>query len=73
MIVGDTKLCHYHSSLANPHDASILSADYQCAGYYVDPNDSIDEAATDSIIDGENTNTPDTNPMEQDSENSSDE
>ena len=72
-VLGDTKFRHYHARFANPQDASILSADYQCAGYYVDPNDSIDEAATDSIIDGENTNTPDTNPMEQDSENSSDE
>ncbi|UPS45617.1 transglycosylase domain-containing protein [Prevotella sp. E15-22] len=72
-VLGDTKFRHYHARFANPQDASILSADYQCAGYYVDPNDSIDEAATDSIIDGENTNTPDTNLMEQDSENSSDE
>ena len=72
-VLGDTKFRHYHARFANPQDASILSADYQCAGYYVDPNDSIDEAAPDSIIDGENTNTPDTNPMEQDSENSSDE
>ena len=72
-VLGDTKFRHYHARFANPQDASILSADYQCAGYYVDPNDSIDETATDSIIDGENTNTPDTNPMEQDSENSSDE
>ena len=72
-VLGDTKFRHYHARFANPQDASILSADYQCAGYYVDPNDSIDEAATDSIIDGENINTPDTNPMEQDSENSSDE
>ena len=72
-VLGDTKFRHYHARFANPQDASILSADYQCAGYYVDPNDSIDEAATDSIIDDENTNTPDTNPMEQDSENSSDE
>lgn len=72
-VLGDTKFRHYHARFANPQDASILSADYQCAGYYVDPNDSIDEAATDSIIDGENINTPDTNPIEQDSENSSDE
>lgn len=72
-VLGDTQFRHYHARFANPQDASILSADYQCAGYYVDPNDSIDEAATDSIIDGENINTPDTNPMEQDSENSSDE
>lgn len=72
-VLGDTKFRHYHARFANPQDASILSADYQCAGYYVDPNDSIDEAATDSIIDDENINTPDTNPMEQDSENSSDE
>jgi len=73
-VLGDTKFRHYHVRFANPQDASILSADYQCAGYYVDPNDSIDEAATDSIVDGENSNTTDTNPMElQDLENSSDE
>ena len=72
-VLGDTKFRHYHARFANPQDASILSADYQCAGYYVDPNDSIDEAATDSIIDDENIITPYTNPMEQDSENSSDE
>ena len=53
-VMGDPKFRHYHAKFANPQDASITAAAYQCAGYYVDPNDSIDENATDSLgIDGE--------------------
>ena len=53
-VMGDPKFRHYHAKFANPQDASISAAAYQCAGYYVDPNDSIDENATDSLgIDGE--------------------
>ena len=53
-VMGDPKFRHYHAKFTNPQDASISAAAYQCAGYYVDPNDSIDENATDSLgIDGE--------------------
>lgn len=48
-VMGDPKFRHYHAKFANPQDASISAAAYQCAGYYVDPNDSIDENATDSL------------------------
>ena len=40
-VMGDPKFRHYHAKFANPQDASISAAAYQCAGYYVDPNDSI--------------------------------
>ena len=74
-VMGDPKFRHYHAKFANPQDASISAAAYQCAGYYVDPNDSIDENATDSLgIDGEVVPTSDGAPSEsQTAEPSSDE
>ena len=74
-VMGDPKFRHYHAKFANPQDASISAAAYQCAGYYVDPNDSIDENATDSLgIDGEVVPTSDDAPSEsQTAEPSSDE
>ena len=74
-VMGDPKFRHYHAKFANPQDASITAAAYQCAGYYVDPNDSIDENATDSLgIDGEVVPTSDAAPSEsQTAEPSSDE
>lgn len=74
-VMGDPKFRHYHAKFANPQDASISAAAYQCAGYYVDPNDSIDENATDSLgIDGEVVPTSDGAPSEsQTTEPSSDE
>jgi penicillin-binding protein 1A len=74
-VMGDPKFRHYHAKFANPQDASISVAAYQCAGYYVDPNDSIDENATDSLgIDGEVVPTSDGAPSEsQTAEPSSDE
>jgi penicillin-binding protein 1A len=74
-VMGDPKFRHYHAKFANPQDASITAAAYQCAGYYVDPNDSIDENATDSLgIDGEVVPTSDGAPSEsQTAEPSSDE
>ena len=64
-VMGDPKFRHYHAKFANPQDASISAAAYQCAGYYVDPNDSIDENATDSLgIDGEVVPTSDGAPSE---------
>ena len=74
-VMGDPKFRHYHAKFANPQDASISAAAYQCAGYYVDPNDSIDENATDSLgIDGEVVPTADGAPSEsQTTEPSSDE
>ena len=64
-VMGDPKFRHYHAKFANPQDASITAAAYQCAGYYVDPNDSIDENATDSLgIDGEVVPTSDGAPSE---------
>ena len=74
-VMGDPKFRHYHAKFANPQDASISAAAYQCAGYYVDPNDSIDENATDSLgIDGEVVPTSDAAPSEsQTAEPSSDE
>ena len=74
-VMGDPKFRHYHAKFANPQDASISAAAYQCAGYYVDPNDSIDENATDSLgIDGEVVPTSDGAPTEsQTAEPSSDE
>ena len=74
-VMGDPKFRHYHAKFANPQDASISAAAYQCAGYYVDPNDSIDENATDSLgIDGEVVPSSDGAPSEsQTAEPSSDE
>ena len=74
-VMGDSKFRHYHAKFANPQDASISAAAYQCAGYYVDPNDSIDENATDSLgIDGEVVPTSDGAPSEsQTAEPSADE
>ena len=74
-VMGDPKFRHYHAKFANPQDASISAAAYQCAGYYVDPNDSIDENATDSLgIDGEVVPTSDGAPSEsQTTEPSADE
>lgn len=74
-VMGDPKFRHYHAKFANPQDASISAAAYQCAGYYVDPNDSIDENATDSLgIDEEVVPTSDGAPSEsQTAEPSSDE
>ena len=74
-VMGDPKFRHYHAKFTNPQDASISAAAYQCAGYYVDPNDSIDENATDSLgIDGEVVPTSDGAPSEsQTAEPSSDE
>ena len=74
-VMGDPKFRHYHAKFANPQDASISAAAYQCAGYYVDPNDSIDENATDSLgIDGEVVPTSDGAPSEsQTAEPSADE
>ena len=74
-VMGDPKFRHYHAKFANPQDASISAAAYQCAGYYVAPNDSIDENATDSLgIDGEVVPTSDGAPSEsQTAEPSSDE
>ena len=74
-VMGDPKFRHYHAKFANPQDASISAAAYQCAGYYVAPNDSIDENATDSLgIDGEVVPTSDAAPSEsQTAEPSSDE
>ncbi len=74
-VMGDPKFRHYHAKFANPQDASISAAAYQCAGYYVDPNDSIDENATDSLgIDGEVVPTADGAPSEsQTTEPSADE
>ena len=74
-VMGDPKFRHYHAKFANPQDASISVAAYQCAGYYVDPNDSIDENATDSLgIDGEVVPTSDGAPSEsQTTEPSADE
>ena len=74
-VMGDPKFRHYHAKFTNPQDASISAAAYQCAGYYVDPNDSIDENATDSLgIDGEVVPTSDGAPSEsQTTEPSADE
>ena len=56
-VLGDKRFLNYRGKFANPHDASIKAADYQCTGYYYNPNDSIDAANTDSIG-GDGNSTP---------------
>ena len=56
-VLGDKHFLNYRGKFANPHDASIKAADYQCTGYYYNPNDSIDAANTDSIG-GDGNSTP---------------
>ena len=56
-VLGDKHFLNSRGKFANPHDASIKAADYQCTGYYYNPNDSIDAANTDSIG-GDGNSTP---------------
>ena len=68
-VMGDSKFRHYHGHFDPLKDSSITGVDYQCAGYYVDPNDSIDENATDSLGINETDPAADADPMElQDTE-----
>ena len=48
-VLGDKRFQHYHGKFANPKDASVSAADYQCTGFYYNPNDSLDIDNPDSI------------------------
>jgi len=48
-VLGDKQFAHYRGKFANPKDASVSAADFQCTGFYYNPNDSLDIHHGDSI------------------------
>ena len=56
-VLSDKQFLHYRGKFANPKDASVSVTDYQCTGFYYNPNDSLSINNADSIDGGSNEST----------------